>query len=109
MTCGGFSPSSLTRKPLINSMGIPSAPCRCHARSSVIEWSESLCDQLPANLPRFGVINREHANGHATDEMSIGFLQLTRDDEHLGNRPPSRPGRPAIPEGARRFPKGESP
>ena len=23
-----------------------------------------------------------------TDEMCIGFLQLTRDDEHLGNRPP---------------------
>ncbi len=25
-----------------------------------------------------------------TDEMCIGFLQLTRDDEHLGNRPPAR-------------------
>jgi hypothetical protein len=27
-----------------------------------------------------------------TDEMCIGFLQLTRDDEHLGNRPPAAPG-----------------
>jgi hypothetical protein len=25
-----------------------------------------------------------------TNEMCIGFLQLTRDDEHLGNRPPPR-------------------
>jgi hypothetical protein len=25
--------------------------------------------------------------------MCIGFLQLTRDDEHLGNRPPERPAR----------------
>ncbi len=25
-----------------------------------------------------------------TDEMCIGFLQLTRDDEHLGNKPPAR-------------------
>ncbi len=30
-----------------------------------------------------------------TDEMCIGFLQLTRDDEHLGNRSPDRV-RPAI-------------
>ncbi|MFO0953675.1 MAG: ascorbate-dependent monooxygenase [Isosphaeraceae bacterium] len=25
-----------------------------------------------------------------TDEMCIGFLQMTHDDEHLGNKPPSR-------------------
>jgi hypothetical protein len=25
-----------------------------------------------------------------TDEMCIGFLQMTRDAEHLGNRPPGR-------------------
>lgn len=30
-----------------------------------------------------------------TDEMCIGFLQLTRDDEHLHNRPPARFVRPA--------------
>ena len=30
-----------------------------------------------------------------TNEMCIGFLQLTRDDEHLGNRPPSRMTPPA--------------
>ncbi|HEX8203802.1 MAG TPA: ascorbate-dependent monooxygenase [Isosphaeraceae bacterium] len=29
-----------------------------------------------------------------TDEMCIGFLQLTRDAEHLGNRPPARRARP---------------
>jgi hypothetical protein len=30
-----------------------------------------------------------------TNEMCIGFLQLTRDAEHLGNRPPARLVRPA--------------
>jgi hypothetical protein len=30
-----------------------------------------------------------------TDEMCIGFLQLTRDDEHLGNKPPARLAAPA--------------
>ena len=30
-----------------------------------------------------------------TDEMCIGFLQLTRDDEHLGNKPPARFALPA--------------
>ncbi len=29
-----------------------------------------------------------HWGEQTTDEMCIGFLQLTRDDEHLGNRPP---------------------
>jgi hypothetical protein len=33
-----------------------------------------------------------------TDEMCIGFLQLTRDDEHLGNRPPAQRARPASPD-----------
>ena len=30
-----------------------------------------------------------------TNEMCIGFLQLTRDDEHLGNKPPARLSIPA--------------
>ncbi len=30
-----------------------------------------------------------------TNEMCIGFLQLTRDDEHLGNKPPARMSLPA--------------
>src|SRR5207253_11049234 len=34
-----------------------------------------------------------HWGEQTTDEMCIGFLQLTRDDEHLGNRPPERPAR----------------
>ena len=29
-----------------------------------------------------------HWGEQTTDEMCIGFLQLTRDDEHLENRPP---------------------
>jgi hypothetical protein len=29
-----------------------------------------------------------HWGEQTTDEMCIGFLQLTRDDEHLGNHPP---------------------
>ncbi len=39
-----------------------------------------------------------HWGEQTTDEMCIGFLQLTRDDEHLGNRPPDTvrlPIRPA--------------
>ena len=36
-----------------------------------------------------------HWGEQTTDEMCIAFLQLTRDDEHLGNRPPES-GRPAI-------------
>jgi hypothetical protein len=35
-----------------------------------------------------------HWGEQTTDEMCIGFLQLTRDDEHLGNRLPDRPKRP---------------
>lgn len=31
-----------------------------------------------------------HWGEQTTDEMCIGFLQLTRDDERLGNRPPLR-------------------
>jgi hypothetical protein len=31
-----------------------------------------------------------HWGEQTTDEMCIGFLQLTRDDERLGNRPPER-------------------
>lgn len=34
-----------------------------------------------------------------TNEMCIGFLQLTRDDEHLGNKPPARL---AVPIGSNR-------
>ncbi len=33
-----------------------------------------------------------HWGEQTTDEMCIGFLHLTRDDEHLGNRPPVIPG-----------------
>jgi hypothetical protein len=32
-----------------------------------------------------------HWGEQTTDEMCIGFLQMTYDDEHLGNRPPSQP------------------
>ena len=31
-----------------------------------------------------------HWGEQTTDEMCIAFLQLTRDDEHLGNKPPAR-------------------
>jgi hypothetical protein len=31
-----------------------------------------------------------HWGEQTTDEMCIGFLHLTRDDEHLGNKPPPR-------------------
>jgi mono/diheme cytochrome c family protein len=33
-----------------------------------------------------------------TNEMAIGFLQLTRDDEHLENHPPARLRDPIVPE-----------
>jgi hypothetical protein len=41
-----------------------------------------------------------HWGEQTTDEMCIGFLQLTRDDEHLENRLPDA-GRPAIRPAAR--------
>jgi hypothetical protein len=34
-----------------------------------------------------------HWGEQTTDEMCIGFLQLTRDDQHLKNRPPRPPAR----------------
>lgn len=51
-------------------------------------------DANPANPTRPPVEVRW--GEQTTNEMCIGFLQLTRDDEHLGNRPPARPSRPAI-------------
>ena len=41
-----------------------------------------------------------HWGEQTTDEMCIGFLQTTRDDEHLGNRPPARFVPPATAAGA---------
>jgi hypothetical protein len=31
-----------------------------------------------------------HWGEQTTDEMCLGFLHLTRDDQHLENRPPTR-------------------
>jgi hypothetical protein len=39
-----------------------------------------------------------HWGEQTTDEMCLGFLQLTHDEEHLGNKPPARFAAPVVPE-----------
>ncbi len=55
------------------------------SRPSLLEWEESFSHQVPPNFDRLGVIDREDANGYATDR---GQIQESRTTPAEVIRPP---------------------